>query len=260
MTTAQPEISVIIPVFNAQATVRATVASILNQTFKNFELVIVDGGSTDSTLVILEEFKEVKNVVVYSGKDKGVYDAMNKGIGYAAGKWLYFIGSDDSFYDTKVLEDFFNFQAGKDCEVVYGSVWLEKVKKVYDGEYNDLKFLRKNISHQAIFYQKELFRRFGGYDLKYPIYADYVFNYHWFADRGVKKCYFDRIIANFCQSGMSSGKRIDEEYMRDRKMLVLKHYNYSYYLYATLVAPVINFVFWKVPEKIVKTIKKKPGN
>ena len=95
-----PFISIIIPTFNAESTILKALESILQQTFKDFEILIIDGLSKDKTIEIVENLKDSR-IKIHSDKDIGIYDAMNKGIHYAQGKWLYFIGSDDYLYNNE---------------------------------------------------------------------------------------------------------------------------------------------------------------
>jgi glycosyltransferase involved in cell wall biosynthesis len=102
-----PKISVIIVVFNGAKTLPQAIESVLRQTYKNVELIVVDGGSTDGTLDILRKY-ESNNFIWKSEPDKGIYDAMNKGIMMAHGEWLHFLGADDTLINDKVLENVFN--------------------------------------------------------------------------------------------------------------------------------------------------------
>jgi len=97
-----PFFSIIIPTYNSSATISVALNSIIKQSYQNFEVIIVDGLSNDNTISIISQFQDDR-IKIFSEKDKGVYDAMNKGINYANGKWIYFMGSDDYFYDNTIL-------------------------------------------------------------------------------------------------------------------------------------------------------------
>ena len=98
-------ISIIIPSFNSISLLPHALESILTQSFNDFEVVIMDNCSTDGTIKLIENYSAVdKRIQFYSEKDYGIYDAMNKGIKNAKGEWLFFMGSDDSFYDQDVLK------------------------------------------------------------------------------------------------------------------------------------------------------------
>src|SRR5947209_4479772 len=88
-------ISVIIPTFNLKACIRKCLESLREQTFRDFEILVIDGGSTDGTIKIVQEFaSSFPRLTWRSEKDRGVYDAMNKGVAMARGDWVYFLGSD----------------------------------------------------------------------------------------------------------------------------------------------------------------------
>src|SRR6187402_1654973 len=103
----QPLVSLITVVFNGQELLAETLRSAINQTYKQIELVIVDGGSTDQSVDVAKQFSSHIGTLI-SEKDKGIYDAMNKGIQAAKGEWLYFLNVGDAFYDANVLADIFS--------------------------------------------------------------------------------------------------------------------------------------------------------
>jgi glycosyltransferase involved in cell wall biosynthesis len=99
-----PIISIIIPTYNAGKTLRTCIDSVVSQNYRQKEIWIVDNQSDDGTISIINEYAALYTYIKYiSGEDRGTYDAMNKGIGVAKGRWLYFLGSDDTLYDENVL-------------------------------------------------------------------------------------------------------------------------------------------------------------
>lgn len=200
--------SIIIPTYNSGETLPACLESILNQTFQNFEIIIVDGLSSDDTVSIVKRFKEKSpNVRWVSEKDKGIYDAMNKGIKMAKGEWTYFLGSDDTFYDRFVLENIErNIAENSIVDVWYGNVYSKRFNGVYDGEFTNAKILNKNICHQAIFFRKSVFKRIGGFNLKYKAHADYDHNIKWFLSGNIVNRYTNLLITNYADGGFSSLK------------------------------------------------------
>jgi glycosyltransferase involved in cell wall biosynthesis len=243
----RPLISVIIPAYNAEKTIKTAVLSVLNQTYQPVELIVVDGASKDNTLQVLSELQQVKSFKVISEKDKGVYDAMNKGITSATGEWLYFLGADDELYNNDVLQKVFGSVVPA-ADMIYGNIWLTEQKKVYGGPFGRWKILMKNVSHQAIFYKRQLFEIFGTYDLSYPILADYVFNLKLFAQPELKLQYIDLTIANFAEEGLSSTRR-DQNFKRDRANLVKAHYPLPHYLFAAFGVPLIDILEKKLSLK-----------
>lgn len=176
-------VSIIVPAYNAGATLNACLESVLRQTSRDKELIVIDGGSTDETLEIIEGFS--KQLAFWSSEpDQGIYDAANKGVRRARGDWLYFLGADDQLSDKTTLERMAPYlrKAPPAVRVVYGRVAMLGI----DGAV--LKLLgspwpktRKqlasymSIPHQGVFHHKSLFEEHGGFDLTYPTGADYEF-------------------------------------------------------------------------------------
>ena len=123
MTSDSPYITIIIPTFRAAKTLRATLDSVLCQDFRDFEVLVLDGGSDDGTAAIVDQAADDR-IRFVSQRDKGVYDAMNKGIAAARGVWLYFLGADDLLYAPGVLSSIFSAGARshEDADFLYGDV------------------------------------------------------------------------------------------------------------------------------------------
>jgi len=182
---AAPLFSIIVPTFNVAATLRTCFDSIVCQTWSDFELVLVDGASTDGTLDIARSFaaRLGSRLVIQSGSDDGVYDAMNRGVGLATGAWLLFLGADDSLYSADTLAKvaaFLGQHAGSG--VVYGDVVMRSDSARYAGEFDlDRLLFHQNICHQPIFYRRELFAGIGPF-LRDPVWADWDFNIRGFSN------------------------------------------------------------------------------
>ncbi|HEY4286455.1 MAG TPA: glycosyltransferase family 2 protein [Puia sp.] len=227
----KPLVSVITVVFNGAATLEATIRSVADQTFRDLEYIIVDGGSKDATIDIIKRHPDTITRWI-SERDKGVYDAMNKGIRLAEGEWLYFLGSDDSFQDALVLAGFFaapgaiglgDGSGAPDIftdpgvagfDLLYGDVLSPSYKGRYDGEFTYEKLLSRNLSHQAAFYKKSLFTRLGDYDQHYRMHADWDFNLRCFSDAAVRTRYTGVLVATFGAEGISAGH--DLAFLRER--------------------------------------------
>src|ERR1700722_7114991 len=168
---SQPLITMIVPSFNAEASISRCLDSIINQTFQDYETLVIDGSSSDNTLNIVQSFSaQNARIICNSEKDKGIYDAMNKGIEMANGEWLLFLGSDDQLYDDKVLENIagaLRSASTGNIDMVYGNVkvigeavWARDGDN-YDGPFTVKKLFLKNICHQSIFYKKSVFAKVG---------------------------------------------------------------------------------------------------
>ena len=200
-----PLITIIIPAYNAAAYIRAALNSLLQQSFTAFEVLVVDGLSKDNTLEIVKELAAQDNRVrVVSEKDAGIYDAMNKGIRLAAGEWVYFLGADDSLHNTTVLESVAPVLQHSTAGFVYGNVLMGNKPHWYDGLFDYEKLLRKNISHQAIFYNRKVFTLVGNYNIQYKSHADWAFNIDCFKQPDLTTQYTNLLIAHFTVGGTSS--------------------------------------------------------
>ncbi|MCG2794060.1 MAG: glycosyltransferase [Weeksellaceae bacterium] len=212
-----PFYSIIIPTYNSEKTLAAALESVLQQRFSDFEVLIMDGLSSDRTVEIAQSFGD-ERIKIFSEKDGGVYEAMNKGIDRAQGEWLYFLGSDDTLYDDGVLEKF--AKEVEDQDLVYGNAWFIKIERSHAGEINrEILMTQTNICHQAIFYNKNLFTKLGGYNLIFPIWADWDFNVRCFSLPEIKIKYVDLLVANYNDFGGISVVQ-DQEYL---KYLPLKY-------------------------------------
>ena len=234
-TTDHIKFTVIIPVLNAAHTIKAVLASLAAQSYTNFEVLIRDGGSTDCTLQYIKRFTETDTRFrCVSGKDNGIYDAMNKALEQARGQWIFFLGSDDSVYDAMVFADVAEaIGQNPNAKLVYGNVKLNQPlgyhhqEMLYAGKFDGDKLLTKNICHQSVFYHHSLFREFGLYRTQYAIFADYDFNLRCF--NKVNSVYLDRIIANFNVGGHSKNKQhLDQLFEKEFTTNMVLYYSYPY--------------------------------
>ena len=156
----KPLISIITVVFNGEKYLEETIQSVINQTYSNVEYIIIDGGSTDGTIDIIKKYEDKIDYWV-SEKDKGIYDAMNKGIDLATGDWQNFLNAGDSFVDNNVLEKIFTTNL-ENITLVYGDIIAirENGQKLNVNaiELKDDNSIKKGmkVCHQAIFYNKNI--------------------------------------------------------------------------------------------------------
>jgi glycosyltransferase involved in cell wall biosynthesis len=202
-----PLISVIIPTFNCGAKIADTVASVLSQRKGLYEFLVIDGRSTDDTLEhVLAQGPALRWL---SERDEGIYDAMNKGIRLASGEFLYFLGAGDRLLPgvlEAVAEEIRKLPGQGETlrpTLLYGNVGWSIDSRPYDTRFNRFKLLRRNICHQAIFYQRSVFERVGFYNTKYQALADWEFNIRCFKDQNVRKRYIPLRIAVYEGGGKS---------------------------------------------------------
>lgn len=198
-------------------------------------MLVLDGRSNDDTLKIANLYAATDaRISVSSEEDKGIYDAMNKGLGRAKGDWIFFMGSDDAFYSDDVLQTIAEtIEKNTGALLVYGNVQLNKpigyhhTGLIYAGEFDAEKLLKKNICHQSAFYHRSLFATYGLFKTAYPIFADYDFNLRCF--NRIKSVYLDCLIAHFNVGGLSKDRQgLDASFEKDFVQNMALRYSYNY--------------------------------
>lgn len=221
------KVSIIIATYNSEKTIENSVKSVLNQDYKNIELIVVDGSSTDNTINILKKFK---NIICISEKDKGVYDAFNKGIKISQGNWLYFLGSDDVLYKNDVITKVFANKNLNKVDIILGKILFDS-SRIHNSFFNWSLFFRNSTHHQSCFYKKSNFKNFE-YDSSFKISSDYELNLKMYLKKR-KALYVNDIIANVSTQGIS-GQVDFKGYLEF--ILILRRNVKHYYL---LIIPVI---------------------
>lgn len=213
--------SIITVTYNSEDTVRNTIESVLNQTYKNYEYIIVDGNSKDNTLNIIKEYEErFEGKLKYiSEPDSGIYDAMNKGIRMAKGKIIGIINSDD-WYEKEALENVINEYQGDDYIVYYG--YMRTIDKmngkeircaIYSHEYIE----EMMINHPTVFVNKKVYEEFGLFNCEYKSSADYELMIRYVREKKIKFIPILKIQANFRTGGMSDSSDALCETMKIKK-------------------------------------------
>ena len=207
------KISILSATFNRGLFFESCVLSILRQDIKDVELIIIDGLSTDSTFEKLRPLiKKNKNIKFYSETDSGIYDALNKGIDKANGEIIGFLHSDDVFYNSEVLKKILCKFKNHDIDGLYGN--LEYVEKIDTNKvvrfwescaFNN-KLLRKGWAppHPTLFLKSNIYKKYGKFDLKFKISADYDFMLRIFKDDSLKFEYVPRVITRMRTGGVSN--------------------------------------------------------
>ncbi len=174
------KVSIVTVCRNEVAGIRKTAESVAGQTCRDFEWIVKDGGSTDGTREILEEYRGAMRHFE-SGPDAGVFDAMNQAARQAQGDWLLFLNGGDALAEPASLENMRPYLSGNGEEVVSGSHWCvwpdgrSPRRKSLDGILGRDHFYRRTINHQSAFIGRKVFNRFGPYDESFSIFADYDF-------------------------------------------------------------------------------------
>lgn len=175
---ARLKLSIVTPVLNDKRVARALDSLLAQQCEHELELIVVDGGSTDGTLEILDSYREHISVLV-SEPDNGIFDGMNKGIGLATGEVVAILNADDRYYDEFVLRDVMTAFTDVSVDVCYGAVvQMNSVGKPYRFYHTEPGGrwrwrLGWMPPHPAFFVRRRLYKEFGTFDLRYRVAADY---------------------------------------------------------------------------------------
>lgn len=180
-----PFFSVITASFNSERTISKTIESMLNQTYANFEYIIIDGNSKDSTLDIIKSFEpkfKEKNITYkfISEPDRGIYDAWNKGIKLSSGEWISFLGSDDLYINNALLNYNEILQSSNNINFICSKIEIVDENwnklKIYGEPFSKEKLNRKmSFAQVGAFHRKDLFSLVGDFDVNYKIVGDFDF-------------------------------------------------------------------------------------
>lgn len=229
------KISLITVTYNSAETLCDTLQSVLNQTFKDIDYIIVDGASKDSTMDIVKEFepKFEGRLRWLSEPDKGIYDAMNKGVMTAQGEIVGILNSDDFFASNDILEKVnAAFKENPDVDGVYADVryvgWNDTGKTVRMFSGKDFKREKlcwgKMPPHPSFYVKRECYDKFGLYSLDYPICADYDMFVKMIWMGNINTLYINDVFVNMRNGGTSSnGIKVHRKIMRERMRCVREH-------------------------------------
>lgn len=217
----------IVTVCRNEENVLYTCESIINQTWNDYEWIVVDGASTDGTLDILKKYEDNIDVFI-SEPDEGIYNAMNKGIINASGEWIIFLNGGDQFYDFYVLEHVFKnnryteeiLYGNEERYNSYGQTHIYTLPSVIPPYF----MCYQAFAHQAMFYRRELFHKYGLYDESYKISGDSEKN-TLFLLQGVSFRKINCIVSSYVLDGLSNDKNYCKLLDEERKRRRLKYYS-----------------------------------
>lgn len=219
---------------NAEKEIERTIQSVLRQIYKDYEYVIIDGKSTDKTLDVVKSYRKLfedKGIdyKVISEPDEGIYDAMNKGAGYASGEWLIYMNSGDEFFDENVLKDIFE-QNVEGVDVLYGDTTF--LDKEYFKKRQELPLEKIDtwmpFCHQSAFVKRELVLEYQ-FNLQYKYASDYDMFVRLYRDKKVFK-HINRMVSIYELNGVSTiqwKKVFDENFSIRRNNGIEEKNNYK---------------------------------
>lgn len=252
------KISIITVCYNSEATIRDTIESVLSQDYSDIEYIIVDGASKDGTMAIVNEYKD-RIAKIVSEPDKGIYDAMNKGVSLATGDVVGILNSDDYYETSNVIEDVVqHFEQAPNSELVFGDVVfvqpenLQRVVRFYRSGHFKAWKLRFGWMppHPATFIRKRAYERVGMYSLEYKISADFEMFVRLLLVYKLTFSKVDKVLVRMraggvSTSGVKSSIRLNSEIVRACR---------DNDVYTNLV-----FVLSKIPFKLIELLKKPSG-
>ncbi|WP_425058549.1 hypothetical protein SCACP_32080 [Sporomusa carbonis] len=244
----EPKVSIITVCFNSANTIEKTIESVIIQDYPNMEYIIIDGGSTDGTIDLIERYEQYISHWL-SEKDNGISDAFNKGISKASGDLVGIINSDDWYAPEAIKHVVEAFKSNPEIGFVFGDLIISDTEgqplysQTGDPYYQRMiAFDMPSIPHPTVFVRKEIYERFGGFSTDYKTAMDYEFLLKLWKN-GVAGLYLPVILAYMRLNGES-----DVNYTRGyhEVMRISVHYGYNYY-----------FAFFRFCFKCCKTFTKK---
>lgn len=236
------KISIVTIVLNDKNNIERTIQSVLAQDIE-FEYVIIDGGSTDDTLDVIEKYKDKINILV-SEPDTGIYNAMNKAIDLVNGEWVCFMNSGDMFFDSNVLKKILP-NLDDNVDIVYGDQEVRYISKskILKADKN-IKDIWKGMvfSHQSCFVKKDILKQYRFNELN-RITADYeLFNILYKVNKRFK--YIPMIVASVSTGGVSDIKRIDS--IVSRWNIIDKNFGLNIYYLKLIILEMIKSYIKKI--------------
>lgn len=205
------KISIITVCRNSEATIRETLESVASQSYKNFEHIVVDGGSVDGTLAVLRAWKKY-SVRLVSEPDEGIYDAMNKGIVMATGDIIGIINSDDIYYGDGVLEKVVSVMQDNAVDACYADlIYVDKNKSDRIIRYWKSCAFEKGLftngwmpPHPTFFTRRSVYEKYGLFDLKYSLAADFELMARLMEKFKIKSVYIPGVFIKMRYGGVSN--------------------------------------------------------
>jgi glycosyltransferase involved in cell wall biosynthesis len=222
-----PLISVVTVVYNAVNNIETTIQSVIGQTYKNIEYIVIDGNSVDGTINIIHKYN--KNISFFlSESDNGIYEAMNKGISNSNGEWIIFMNAGDTFFSLNTIKECFNeklFDLGND--IIYGDrVLYDPISRRKIEQFAELKKLNfgMHLFHQSCFVKLSLQKKYL-FDETYRISGDFDFFYMLHK----KKYLFKKTNIKICVFALGGVSADDLKQLYESKRVILKHNTYLFF-------------------------------
>jgi glycosyltransferase len=203
--------SIITATYNASKTIKESVESLKMQSFNDYEHIIIDGASTDNTVTILDDLRDAKTILL-SEPDNGMYDALNKGIGLARGSIIGYLHADDIYKSPHVLKKIHDTFKNEHADAVYGDLEYvlktnpEKILRRWKSSPFNITKLKKGWMppHPTFFVKKNIYDRYGGFDISYTIAADYELMMRLLGKHKISAVYLPEVLVQMKTGGASN--------------------------------------------------------
>jgi glycosyltransferase involved in cell wall biosynthesis len=254
--------SIITVVLNGGKTIEYTIQSVIGQHYKNLEYIVIDGGSSDNTTEIIKKYE---NSISFwkSEKDKGIYDAMNKGLLKATGDIILFLNADDYFIDYNILSEVNkSFIQKPNCKLIYGKVRWQFFNPDYTIDYSgnlSLRGLKRGemIFQASTFMKKDVFELIGLFDIQYQISGDFDL-FCRIVNAKFEYCHTDMVIAMFRSDGKSSNHDLA---WKEGAKIIRKYYGKNYalrfFIFKSLELRIKKMLIWMNLINVYRKMKKK---
>ena len=209
------KVSIITVCYNSEKYIRSAIESVLNQSYKDIEYIVIDGKSKDSTVNIIKSYEPLFDgrMKWVSEPDNGIYDAMNKGISFSTGDLIAILNSDDVYYDNDVIKDTVSQIQQSGTDTLYGNIEFVKTDSidVVVRKWKSSPFFAGSFRkgwhppHPSFFVKKKIYEQYGAFDTSFEVSADFELMLRLFEKNKVSNIYFDRLIVKMRMGGESTG-------------------------------------------------------
>ena len=248
------KVSIITIVYNNKACIGDCLQSVLNQSYPDIDHIVIDGGSNDGTQKEIGPYR--KWLAYYkSEKDKGPYNALNKGIAQASGDVIGILHSDDLFYEIDTIQKVVDAFDETGTDLIYANGMyvdkenIEKVKRIYQSK--DFRkyylFLGWIPLHTTIFVKKELFQKYGLYDQQFSIASDYDISLRWFKQPNIKKYFLNEWVVKMRFGGLSTSLHLQKKKSTEDLIIIRRHQLWEWFTLACKISR-------KIPQYIIPRI------
>lgn len=230
------KVSIVTVVYNAEDEIERTIVSTINQTYNNYEYIIIDGGSSDGTLSIIDKYKSKIDIIV-SEKDNGVYDAMNKGANYSQGEWIVYMNAGDTFANENTLIEIFGSNYNlSGVDVIYGdmkSCYISAPLIIRAKPLKTLKY-RMAFCHQSSYVRSDIMKQ-NPFNLEYKYVADFDF-FNKLYIRNKNFLYIPIVMTNYYPEGGLTNNHILSVMREENRISGIKDFKWLRHLVYTYVS------------------------